>query len=110
MSKINNRKKEEQEILKQMEEAMKDDAKDNDSLDKEVEEDKDSKLDYFSGLDNNYHCPNCNHVLNSRHDVCPKCGYRGYVPMKPKETRIIKFILFGILLAIFILYMIFRTA
>lgn len=105
MSKWSEKRKQEQEILRQMDEAIQgDEVKDSKT------EKKESKIDFFSGIDNNYHCPNCNQILNNRHDVCPKCGYHGYVPMKPKETRFIRFILFGILLIVFILFMIFRTA
>ena len=99
------------EILKIMDEAMKESHNhpgcDND--DNGDNNDKDPKIDYLAGVDNQYHCPNCNHVLNSRKETCPKCGYHGYVPMTPKETRFIKIILFAILLIAFIVFMILKS-
>lgn len=52
------------------------------------------------------HCHKCGTEMKD--GVCPKCGYRVYVPMSPEKTKKIRLITGAICIVILILFLVLR--
>lgn len=50
----------------------------------------------MSKHDDTIRCPKCQKPLENRRDVCPHCGYHGYIPMSEAEIRKTKLLLYPI--------------
>ena len=83
----NERKEKEQEILAQMDDAMKEEK---------MEEPKQEGM--------KVHCHKCGTLMEN--GKCPACGHTMYVPMDEKKQRNIRLIAGGILFAILIIILI----
>jgi len=48
-------------------------------------------------------CPVCKAPIYDKTGKCPKCGYHGYMPMKPKTIMLIRIVLFVLLMTVIII-------
>lgn len=53
------------------------------------------------------HCRKCGTVMEN--GVCPKCGYKLYVPMDGKKLNLIRWIVGGICVAAFVVWLIIKS-
>ncbi len=90
-----NRREQEEEILRQMDEAMAEQAEraeSAESMQKEAEPEQPRKI--YGVLEDKtpkeVHCSRCKTMMQN--GVCPTCGYRMYVPMDEKKRKKIKLI------------------
>ena len=86
------KREEEQKILAQMDEAMKEN--------KQPEPQK--KVGIFKDkTPNSIHCRKCNTLMEN--GKCPTCGHTVYVPMDDKKQATIRWVLGGICLVVFVI-------
>lgn len=45
-------------------------------------------------------CPVCKTLVYEKTDVCPKCGFKGYLPMAPARINVVRTVLFFVFAAI----------
>lgn len=116
------RRAEEERILAEMEEAMKSDEEsgrtangseepaDPGNIEREADRtDGESAYEYGNeGMPERFHCRKCGTLMEN--GVCPKCGYKMYVPMDEAKVRKIRLIVGVICVAAFLVFMIVRSA
>jgi|GEM_PF-1717901 len=93
------KKEEEEEIIRRMYEDYDDPSKKN-SGEYRASDDRQNAPDRNKKKKELIHtCPKCGASLGDV-TMCPKCGYRGYMPISEKQTLKIKLILYPVLLVI----------
>ena len=97
----NQKKLEEEKILAEMDEAMKEQAK-------EEKETKKSKLSeiFQDKTPNQLHCRKCQTMMQD--GVCPTCGFRMYVGMDKEKQKKIRFIAGGVCLLILLVILLLK--
>ena len=90
------RKEEEQRVLAEMEEALKENAEKSES--EETEKPKKGAFELFKDKTPEIlHCRRCKTQMEN--GVCPSCGFRVYVPMDKEKQKKIRWILGGVCIA-----------
>ena len=94
--KRNERKAREQEIIAQMEEAMKEQQAENKGEERATDAPQTPQTETPQ-----FHCRKCKTLMEN--GKCPACGYSDYVPMDAKTQKKVRLILTGICVVVFLI-------
>lgn len=100
------RREKESEILKQMDEAMKEQSQEQETESAETPQtEAPAKKGKIFGIiedktPDEIHCSKCGTLMEK--GVCPTCGHRIYVPMSEEKKGKIRLIVTGVAMAIFV--------